>query len=334
VVPAFVDTQTLTAVTPALTGAFHVRVTTGSGQSPETPNDVFTFTTGPIVDSLNPNTGPTTGATIVVITGKNFLAPLSVSFGGIAATSFNVNSATQITVLSPPNGTAGPVDVRVTKGSDVSPVGPLTKFTYAPSSPKITSLTPNSGSTFGGAEVTVTGLGFTGAACPGSVKFGAVTAASCTVINDTTLTTVAPPNVAGPAVVTVNTLNGTSDIVPNFTYISPNGPGGGTAPPAPGAGGTATYTLSPRWTLLTWTGLNNASITDAIRGTGVPGGSDHSAVISAIYLYDSATATYKAYFTGAEGIPGAIDITQFVAGSVYWVAILGTSPVQWVVNVP
>jgi hypothetical protein len=326
----------LTTTTPASPGplAVHVRVTTGSGQSPETPADIFTYTNGPIVDSLNPDSGPTLGATIVVITGKNFTAPLSVSFGGIPATSFNVNSATQITVLSPPNGNAGPADVRVTKGSDVSPVGPDTKFTYVSATPKITALAPNSGSTFGGTEITLTGLGFTGAACPGSVKFGAVQAQTCTVVNDTTLLTVAPPNIAGPTVVTITTVNGTSDIVPNYTYLSPNAPGGGTSPPAPSPGGTTSYTLTSRWTLLTWTGMEGASASDAVRGTGVSGASDLSARISALYLWDPELSSYKAYFTGAEAIPGANDFSTLKRGSVYWVAILGTGQVPWVVNIP
>ena len=334
VTPVFVDTQTLTVVTPPMTGAVHIRVTTASGQSPEVPEDIFTFTSGPIVDALNPTSGPTTGATIVVITGKNFLAPLSIKFGENAATSFNINSATQITVLSPPSAVSGAVDVRVTKGVDTSPVGPMTKFTYGSATPKITAITPNSGTTFGGTEITITGLGLSGAVCPGAVRFGAVPAPSCVVVNDTTITTVAPPNVAGPTVVTVNTANGTSEIIQNFTYVSPNTPGGPTTPPPPGAGGTQSYTLTARWTLLTWTGLNNANIQNAVRGTGVPGATDLSSRISAFYLWDSQSASYKAYFTGAEGIPGANDLTHFVAGAVYWVAILGTGQVQWVVNVP
>ena len=337
VTPAvFVDPTTLTTATPPspTPTAAHVRVTTGSGQSPEVAEDLFTYTNGPIVDSLNPNNGLTLGATIVVVTGKNFIAPLSVSFGPNVATSFNVNSATQITVLSPPNGTAGPVDVRVTRGADVSPVGAATKFTYVSATPKITALAPNSGSTFGGTEITLTGLGFTGAVCPGAVKFGAVLAATCTVINDTTMTTVAPPNVSGPTVVVVQTVNGTSDIVANYTYISPGGPGGGTAPPAPGTGAATTYTLSARWTLLTWIGPSGVLVSDAIRGTGVTGGTDLSGRISAIYLWDPATASFKAYFTGAELVPGANDFSQFTQGSVYWVAILGTGQVPWVAKGP
>lgn len=337
VVPSvFIDPNTLTATTPAVGApvAAHVRVTTSSGQSPQVPEDVFTYTNGPIVDIVNPDTGPTLGGSIVVITGKNFSAPLSISFGDTPATSFNINSATQLTVLSPSTGTAGPVDVRVIKGTDISPVGPKTKFTYVSATPKVTALTPNQGSTFGGNEVTISGLGFTGAVCPGSVKFGTMVAASCTVVNDTTLITVAPPNVSGAAVVVVQTVNGTSDIVPNYTYISPSGPGGGTAPPAPPPGGTTTYNLSARWTLLTWAGPSGVMVSDAVRGTGISGGSDLSARISAIYLWDPAVAAYKAYFTGAESIPGASDFSQFTQGAVYWVAIMGTGQVPWVVPGP
>lgn len=336
VVPTFVDTQTLTAITPPVGSplAAHVRVTTGSGTSPESPADVFTYTNGPIIDAINPNNGPTLGGTIVVLTGKNFVAPLSITFGGVPATSFNINSATQITVLSPPNGTAGPTDVRIAKGNELSPVGAQTKYTYTSATPKITTLTPNSGSTFGGNEVTITGLGFTGAACPGSVKFGTMAAATCTVVDDSTIITVAPPNIAGPTVVTITTPNGTSDIVPNYTYVSGGNSGGGTAPPAPGPGGTATLMLTPRWTLLTWTGPGGVSISDSVRGTGIPGGSDLSGRITAIYQWDAASSAWKAYFTGADGIPGASDITQFQAGAVYWVAILGTGQVPWVVPAP
>lgn len=333
--PTYVDTTTLTAVMPATAaGAYHLRIRTGSGTSPESPNDLFTFTSGPIVDAVNPDNGPTTGGTIVVITGKNFASPLTVNFGNVPATSLNVNSATQITVLSPPNPTAGPTDIQVVKGIDVSPVSPKSKFTYVSSTPKVTQLTPNTGSTFGGTEVVITGLGLSGAVCPGAVKFGPVAAPACTVVNDSTVTVTTPPNIAGPTVVTVTTANGTSDIVPNFTYVSPNTPGGSTSPPAPGPGGTTSYTLHSRWTLLTWTGSAGVPVSDAIRGVGVPGATDLSGRISALFQWDAAGAVWKAYFTGAEGIPGATDFTQLTPGAVYWVAIQGTGQVPWVVLAP
>ena len=331
--PTFVDTQTLTVTSPpsGVPQAVHIRVTTGSGQSPETPASLFTYTNGPIINSLNPATGPTTGGTIVIITGLNFTAPLTVSFGSTPAPSFNVNSATQITVLSPSHGLAEAVDVRVTKGSDISPVGTATKFTYTSAVPIITQLSPNQGSTFGGYDVVISGLGFTGASCPGAVKFGAMPAPSCAVINDTTLSVKAPPNVSGSTVVSVTTPNGTSILSENFTYVSPGGSGGTTSPPAPSPVGTETYVLTFRWTLLSWGGLNNTPVENAIKGIGPTGGIDISHRVTAIFEWDAATQTWKAYFPGAAGIPGGADFTTFTTGAVYWVAINGEGTLNWVI---
>lgn len=331
--PTFVDTQTLTVTSPpsGIEQEVHIRVTTGSGQSPATPASLFTYTNGPIVDLLNPATGPTTGGTIVIITGKNFTAPLSVSFGATQALSFNINSATQITVLSPSHGVAEAVDVRVTKGTNVSPVGPATKYTYTSAVPIITQLSPNQGSTVGGYDVVITGLGFTGATCPGAVKFGAMPAPTCSVINDTTLSVKAPPNVSGSTVVSVTTPNGTSALQENFTYVSPSGSGGTTSPPAPSPVGTETYVLTFRWTLLSWGGIDNTPVENAIRGSGTPGGVDISHRITAIFEWDATTQTWKGYFPGAAGIPGGADFTVFRMGAVYWVAINGEGTLNWVI---
>ncbi len=327
----FVSPTILTVTMPAVAApkAVDIRVTSISGQSPATPADVFTYTSGPIIDSLNPNTGSTNGGTIVVITGKNFSAGVVVTIAGANVDTFNVNSATQITILTPPAAAAGAVDVRVRKGSDISPVGAMTKYTYASSSPKITALTPNSGSTFGGVQVSITGIGLSGAVCPGAVKFGTIAAPTCTVINDTAMTAESPPNVAGPTVVTVVTPNGTTDIVPNYTYVTPANGGGGSAPPAPDTAGLATYSLSYRWSLLTWTGKDTVPVLQALRGTGVPGATDISSRVGAVYQWDGATVTWKAYFTGADGIPGAVDFNVLVKGAVYWIALVSPGGASW-----
>ena len=57
--------------------------------------------TAPTISSLTPTSGPTTGGTLVTITGTNLLQLASVSFGGTPGTSVNVLSDTQLTVLSP-----------------------------------------------------------------------------------------------------------------------------------------------------------------------------------------------------------------------------------------
>lgn len=77
---------------------------------------------GPLPDlvSILPTSGPTAGGTSVVLTGTDFTGVTAVSFGGIAAASFTVNSSTQITAVTPAL-TAGAKDVSVTtpNGTDV-----------------------------------------------------------------------------------------------------------------------------------------------------------------------------------------------------------------------
>lgn len=67
----------------------------------------------PTVSTAVPSSGPTAGGTAVTITGTNLSSTTSVTFGGTAATSFTVSSATQVTATTPAHS-AGAVDVVVT----------------------------------------------------------------------------------------------------------------------------------------------------------------------------------------------------------------------------
>lgn len=82
----------------------------------------------PTVTSIGPNAGPTTGGTSVTITGSNFTGATMVKFGSTAATSFTVNSATQITAISPAGN--GKVDVIVTTPGGSSASGSADQFSY------------------------------------------------------------------------------------------------------------------------------------------------------------------------------------------------------------
>ena len=65
------------------------------------------------VTGVTPNTGPAAGGTPVTITGTNFISPVSVTFGGVAATNVVVVNSTTITATTPAHA-AGAVDVVVT----------------------------------------------------------------------------------------------------------------------------------------------------------------------------------------------------------------------------
>jgi len=60
----------------------------------------------PTIASVNPVAGPVAGGTSVTIAGANFRTGMSVKFGPNDATSISLNSATQMTVTTPP-GPAG-----------------------------------------------------------------------------------------------------------------------------------------------------------------------------------------------------------------------------------
>jgi len=55
----------------------------------------------PVVSSLSPTLGSASGGTTVVLTGSNFKAGALVRFGDVAASSISVNSASQITCITP-----------------------------------------------------------------------------------------------------------------------------------------------------------------------------------------------------------------------------------------
>ncbi|GAT61626.1 leucine-rich repeat protein [Paludibacter jiangxiensis] len=83
----------------------------------------------PTVTSISPTAGSTVGRTTVTITGTNLTDATAVKFGSTNATSFTVNSATQITATSPA-GIAGAVDITVTTAGGTSATSTADQFTY------------------------------------------------------------------------------------------------------------------------------------------------------------------------------------------------------------
>jgi hypothetical protein len=110
-------------------GAVNVTVTTVDGTSAINGTDQFTYLSPVTVTGLSANTGPAAGGTQVVITGTDFTGASAVMFGGNPATSFTVNSATQIMATSPAGG--GTVDVTVTTPPYSSAPVFADEFSYA-----------------------------------------------------------------------------------------------------------------------------------------------------------------------------------------------------------
>jgi hypothetical protein len=126
------NATSITATTPG-DGAENVdvTVTTPGGTSAPSAADQFTFEGPPTVTKVSPNTGPAAGGTNVIITGTGFTGATNVYFGGIAATSYTVSSATSITAKSPAEQ-SGPVDaVTVITPGGTSATSSADQFTYS-----------------------------------------------------------------------------------------------------------------------------------------------------------------------------------------------------------
>jgi len=245
-----------------------------------------TASTIPFVSSVTPNSGAISGGTAVTISGIDFAAGDTVTFGSAAATNVVVVNSTTITATAPA-GSAGPATVTVTNSGGQS--GSLVSgFTYV-APPTVTGVSPSSGSTSGGTSVTVTGTNF---ASGSTVTFGSNAATNVTVVNSTTITATSPAGSTGAVTVTVtNSLGQSGSLASGYTYIvqptvTSVSPGTGVA-----AGGTA----------VTITGTNFAS------GATVTLGSNAATNVTVV---NNTTITA----TTPAGTAGAVTVTVTVGG--------------------
>ena len=275
----------ITAVAPAGTGTVDVRVVNPAGTSANTAADDFTYVPKPVITAINPTRGPTAGGTSVTITGTNLTGTTAVTFGGTAATSFNVDSATQITAVAPAK-TAGQIDVRVTSVGGQSDVVTADQYTYL-AVPAVTGISPSVGAIAGGTSVTIAGTALGNAT---SVKFGNA-AATITANTGTSITASAPAGSAGTVDVTVTTAGGTSanTAADDFTYVGQPTVTNVSPSSGPAAGGTS----------VTITGTGFAGL---VGGSAVQFGGTNATS----YTVNSATSITA---VAPSGTTGTIDVT-------------------------
>src|SRR5262249_47407383 len=179
----------------------------------------FTYNpTAPSVSGISPTGGPTSGGTLVTVTGSNLNGATAVNFGATAATNVTVVSATQVTAVAPA-GAAGTVHATLVTPYGTPGPSPADQYTYV-AAPTVSSLSATSGSTNGGTSVVITGTNFTGLV---SVAFGGVAASTIAVNSSTQITVTSPAQPPGTVDVTVTTANGTSVLSPadQFSYVAP-----------------------------------------------------------------------------------------------------------------
>ncbi|HEV2708505.1 MAG TPA: IPT/TIG domain-containing protein [Pyrinomonadaceae bacterium] len=235
----FISSTQLVAVTPPgqALGPVNVRVVNSPGVA-VAAQDAFTYVAAPppppppvpVINSVSPASGSTSGGTQLIITGQNFAPGCVAKFGGVEAQTTFVSS-TQLNAVTPAAQTVGFVTVRVLNPGQ-SQAGILQNaFQYVsappptptPPSPLITGVSPSTGSLAGGTQVTITGQNFQQGCL---VRFGGIDAQT-TFIDSTRLNVITPAGqTAGAVNVRVVNPGQQAGIAQNaFTYVS--------APPPP-----------------------------------------------------------------------------------------------------
>ena len=246
-------------------------VNPGQGVQAPMKNNIFTKAgagakvgqvgSGPTVNSLSANSGPSAGGNSINVGGTNFTSVVNVSVGNQPA-AYTVNSATSITITVPPGPFGSwPVIVTTSTGSSSPASGAMYTYTGPPIA-AVSGVSPNSGTTVGFTVVKISGYGFSGAS---AVYFGAVPAITFVVNADDTITAISPPNAVGTDVVTVVTLGGTTPATAagQFTYSTATAPAVSSLLTTSGstAGGTSVVIQGSNFTGLTavWFGTEAAS---------------------------------------------------------------------------
>ena len=188
----------------------------------------------PTVAGVNPNSGSNISTTNVTITGTNFGGTTAVKIGTWDATSFTVNSATEISAVILSGLPVDTYDVTVTNGYGISAKSSADQFTVTASVstvPTVTGVTPNTGVNTATTPVTISGTGFTGVT---AVKIGTWPVSSYTVVSPTSITAVIPSGLPAAIYnVTVSNGSGTSatSAANHFTVTAHSGPTTDTTPP-------------------------------------------------------------------------------------------------------
>lgn len=165
------------------------------------------------IQFIDPDHGPFTGGTEVLIRGIGFADGVDVRFGGrsVEPLDLEVLDQRRIEVRTPP-GTPGLADVEVILGGETATLPGA--FTY-----EAMTVAPESGSVAGGTYVTIDGFGTNWDATT-EVRFDGALMLTQTVVNEQRITGFTPPGTAGTADVRVTTTGVTQESRRAFTYLA------------------------------------------------------------------------------------------------------------------
>ena len=170
-------------------------------------------TAPPTITSLSPRSGPVRGGQTVTIQGTTLEPGVLVTFSSAQAqVTVTEVSCGEIVVVTPAG--VGNVAVSVTD-PDGGSARDSSAYTYI-SAPTVTSVSPSSGPSMGGQQVTINGSGFESGA---TVDFGPSQASDVRLVSASQLTVVTPPGPGGSIDVTVTNPDGGTVTAPSaYTY--------------------------------------------------------------------------------------------------------------------
>jgi hypothetical protein len=183
----------------------------------------FTYTKRrlPVIRSLDPLIGLSSGGDQVTINGLRLAKCTEVLFGTANALDFDVISDSKIVSFSPPG--LGPTHIRIKTKQGVSVRSGATRFTYCqPRPPLITKLRPRTGYAGGGDAVEIVGkqVARQGSSFPGTQVFFGDTSAKVKAYGDTFANVVSPPG-RGTVHVRIRALGlSTPSAKDQFTYTN------------------------------------------------------------------------------------------------------------------
>ncbi len=232
------------SVTATSTGTCVINLVKAADSTYEETSTVttFTFLYQPFTFVLSPSskTGSPFIATISVSTtgGSGGSLTYSINSADSSAASCTLDDSTNPTTITATS--IGVCAVVVTNGSESG----VEIFTFAPSEPTITSISPSSGNTAGGTSITITGTNFAAGA---TVSVGGAPCASVVVVSATSITCTTPAGSAGAKdVVVTNSDTGAATSTGGFTYVTPiSSPTIGSISPVSGStAGTTSITIT------------------------------------------------------------------------------------------
>jgi hypothetical protein len=228
-----IDDTAITVNTPSLPGltnasaSVDIRIISARGTSAITPNDRYTYYLTPplpVIYSIDPSFGYSTGGDSVTVKGANLINVTDVSFGGITIACQVIDTST-ITLTTPSytlTDASRAVDIQVVTKYGNSAMTQNSKFIYRLAAPTITNfmasgININGGSVNGSTYVTVYGTNLS-TVNVNSVTIGGKPPKSVHGISPQSFYFKTPPGLSGNAFIVVTTPAGTATSPTPFIY--------------------------------------------------------------------------------------------------------------------